>query len=86
MMGTAPLCLVISIIDGDTLKALCGEETLTIRLAEIDAPEKRQAFGNRSKNRLAGLCYQEQAQIRPTTKDRFGRTVARVYCDVSTSA
>jgi micrococcal nuclease len=74
------LCFVISITDGDTLKARCGNQTLTIRLAEIDAPEKRQAFGNRAKSRLAGLCYQEQAEIQTTTKDRYGRTIARVCC------
>ncbi|MDF2463616.1 MAG: hypothetical protein K0Q43_1851 [Ramlibacter sp.] len=78
------LCLVVAISDGDTLKARCGEpgayEQVTVRLAEIDAPEKRQAFGRRSKEALSALCFGSQAAIQPVTLDRYGRTVARVEC------
>ena len=78
------LCLIVGISDGDTLKARCGEpgayEQITIRLAEIDAPEKRQAFGQRSKEALSALCFGSQAAIRPVKLDRYGRTVARVEC------
>ena len=73
-------CLVVAITDGDTLTARCETQTLIIRLAEIDAPEKRQPFGERSKQHLSSLCYRQQAEIQPKTKDRYGRTVARVYC------
>jgi endonuclease YncB( thermonuclease family) len=76
------MCLVVGIADGDTLTVLCnGNEQVKIRLAEIDAPEKKQPFGNRSKQSLAGMCFQKQAVIKPQTKDRYGRTVARVICD-----
>lgn len=78
------ICLIVAISDGDTIKARCGEpgayEQITIRLAEIDAPETKQPFGQRSKEALSALCFQEQATIRPQTKDRYGRTVARVEC------
>lgn len=83
-MTPALLCLVVAISDGDTLKARCGEpgayQEVKVRLAEIDAPEKKQPFGERSRQHLAGLCFQKQAVIRPQTKDRYGRTVARVEC------
>lgn len=46
-------CLVVKIADGDTLTARCGQagayEQVKVRLAEIDAPEKKQAFGKRSR-------------------------------------
>lgn len=75
---------MVGISDGDTLKVRCGEpgsyEQVTVRLAEIDAPEKQQAFGNRSKEALSDLCFNQLASIAPTTKDRYGRTVARVKC------
>lgn len=78
------LCLVVGVADGDTLTVRCGEpgayEQVKIRLAEIDAPEKKQAFGQRSKQHLSDLCFQQQATITPRTKDRYGRTVARVQC------
>jgi endonuclease YncB( thermonuclease family) len=84
MIGAALLCLVVGISDGDTLTARCGTpgayEQLKVRLAEIDAPEKRQPFGQRSREHLSDLCFQKQAEIRPASKDRYGRTVARVIC------
>ncbi len=81
-MITALMCLVIAIADGDTLTVLCNDnQQIKIRLAEIDAPEKTQPFGNRSKQSLADMCFQKQAEIKPQTKDRYGRTVARVICD-----
>jgi len=83
-MLAALLCFVVAIADGDTLTARCGEpgayEQVKVRLAEIDAPEKRQPFGQVSRQHLAALCFQKQAEIRPATKDRYGRTVARVRC------
>jgi hypothetical protein len=52
-------CTFICITDGDTLRARCdtpeGMENITVRVAEIDAPEKRQAFGTRSSQHLAEL-------------------------------
>lgn len=74
-------CLIVAIADGDTMTALCNQKQVKIRLAEIDAPEKAQPFGQRSKQSLSDLCYQKQAEIRVQTKDRYGRSVARVICD-----
>jgi endonuclease YncB( thermonuclease family) len=79
------LCLVIGISDGDTLTARCetpsGAQNLKIRLAGIDAPERRQAFGIRSRQHLADLCFRKHAEVRPTASDRYRRTVARVQCN-----
>lgn len=78
------LCLVVGISDGDTLTARCGDpgsyQQIKVRLAEIDAPEKRQPFGDASKRNLAALCAGAHAKIKPETVDRYGRTVAHVEC------
>ena len=78
------LCLVIGITDGDTLTARCetlaGMENMKVRLAEIDAPEKAQAFGNRSKQHLSDICFKKSATVVAKSRDRNGRTVARVAC------
>lgn len=53
-------CLVVGVTDGDTLSARCDVEgelqAVTVRLSQIDAPEKRQAWGDRSREDLAALC------------------------------
>lgn len=91
MLAPALLCLVVAVTDGDTIKARCGEpgayEQITVRISAIDAPESRQAFGQRSKQHLSDLCFQERAAITPRTTDKYGRTVGDVECqgkDVAT--
>ena len=80
MLREAFVALVIAISDGDTLTVLHDQQQVKIRLAEIDAPERRQPFGTRSRQALAELCFKVQATIRPAAKDRYGRTVAKVEC------
>lgn len=80
-MSALLLCLVVGITDGDTIKVRCGEEPVqAVRLAQVDAPEKGQAFGLRSKQHLADLCHERLAVVRRQTTDRYGRMVARVSC------
>lgn len=75
------LCLVVAISDGDTLKVRCPDQPQeTIRLARIDAPEKRQPWGERSRQALAGLCFQVDAEVKREGRDRYGRTIASVSC------
>ena len=74
------LCVIVGVVDGDTLTARCETQMIKVRLAEIDAPEKGQPYADRRKQHLSSLCYGQQAEIDPKTRDRYGRTVARVYC------
>jgi endonuclease YncB( thermonuclease family) len=72
---------VVAIQDGDTLTVLVDRRQVKVRLVEIDAPEKAQAFGNRSKQSLSDLCFNKTTKLDDKGKDRYGRTLARVYCD-----
>src|SRR4051794_17241519 len=64
---------VVSIADGDTLTVLDGTNTQhKIRLFGIDAPEKTQAFGNRSKEHLASLCFGKSVRVEVQDTDRYG--------------
>lgn len=75
------LATVVGVADGDTLTVLNSErQEIKIRLTEIDAPEKHQPFGTRSKQSLSDLCFGKQAEIVSKAKERYGRTVARVKC------
>lgn len=70
---------VVSITDGDTFKALIGGNQTTIRLACIDAPEKRQPYGKESTEQLKILLpIGAKIWIEPVAIDRYGRTVAKV--------
>jgi len=71
---------VVGIADGDTLKLLTADRhELRIRLAEIDAPEKAQAYGDVSKRSLSDLAYGKPALVRVVDTDRYGRIVGHVY-------
>src|SRR5262245_56307146 len=71
---------VVGITDGDTLAVYTGQRQVTIRLAEIDAPEKRQAFGDAARRKLARLCFGTTASVSVVDQDRYGRTLGRVHC------
>lgn len=73
---------VIKIADGDTLTILTPtKEQVKIRLAEIDAPEKNQAFGNVSRQSLANICFRKNAVVHYEKADRYKRILGRVYCN-----
>ena len=71
---------VIAIADGDTLTVLSADQQqIKIRLAEIDTPESGQPYGSRARQALAALAFGKQVRIVETDRDRYGRTVGRVY-------
>lgn len=71
---------VVAIADGDTLTVLVSRKQIKVRLTEIDAPERRQPFGTRSRQSLAALCHGKPARIDEQSKDRYGRTLGHVSC------
>jgi endonuclease YncB( thermonuclease family) len=78
---------VVSIADGDTLTILVDRTQIKIRLTEIDAPERKQPFGTRSRQSLADLCANKDERVVEQGKDRYKRTLGRVFCEgVDTSA
>jgi endonuclease YncB( thermonuclease family) len=78
---------VIGLADGDTVTVLDSSKVQhRIRLAGIDAPEKKQAFGSRSQQSLSELVFQKSVRIDYAKRDRYGRIVGKVLVnDVDTS-
>ncbi len=85
------LCLILSVPDGDSMRAKCESRVkpVSLRLIEIDAPEVKhsgfvkmdtQPFGPEAQKNLAGYCYKQRATVHALGKDRYGRTLARVEC------
>ena len=71
---------VVGVHDGDTLTVLDdSRQQHKIRLAGIDAPELKQAFGTRSRQNLAGMVFGQTVRIEWDKHDRYGRIVGKVF-------
>ena len=70
---------VVGVSDGDTITVLDADhQQYKIRLSGIDAPEKAQPFGQRSKENLSHLVFGREVTVEWRKKDRYGRTVGKV--------
>ena len=74
--------LVVGVADGDTITVLDQQKnTYKIRLQGIDAPEKKQAFGEKSKQSLHDLVHGKQVRIEYDKEDKYGRIVGKITLD-----
>ena len=64
---------VIKISDGDTITVLSGKEQTKVRLYGIDAPEKKQDYGQKSRQFLASLIAGQVVEVVPKGKDTNAR-------------
>ena len=70
---------VVGVADGDTITVLDADKVQhKIRLAGIDAPEKKQAFGNRSKESLSDLVFDKTVNVETDKRDRYRREIGKV--------
>lgn len=75
---------VISVADGDTLTIQNMGKSYIVRLAEIDAPEKCQPYGDISRASLVDLALHKNAVVSIVDTDKYNRTVGKVTIDGST--
>ena len=74
---------VVGIKDGDTVVVLDSlNNQITLRLAEVDCPEKSQPFGTKSKQFTSDQIYLKTIKYVVTDTDRYGRSIAMIYYDV----
>lgn len=70
---------VVGLADGDTLTVLDNDrQQHRVRLVGIDAPEKRQAFGERSRQHLSALVFRQEVAVDWKKRDRYGRILGVV--------
>jgi len=70
---------VVGVADGDTITVLDADKVQhKIRLAGIDAPEKKQAFGQRSKQSLSDLAFGKDVIVETTKRDKYRREIGKV--------
>lgn len=71
---------VVGISDGDTITVLLEDNTSKkIRLAEVDCPEKSQAFGKNAKQFTSDQIFGKKITFIKTKTDRYGRIIAKLY-------
>jgi len=71
---------VVSVADGDTITILTPDkEQVKIRLNEIDAPEKDQPYGQKSKQSLSDLVFGKDVSVEWQKTDKYQRTLGRVF-------
>jgi endonuclease YncB( thermonuclease family) len=72
----------VAIADGDTLTVLDENKTQhKIRLSGIDAPERAQPFGQRSKEYLSMLVFGKTIEVETDKQDRYKRTLGKIVLD-----
>lgn len=74
---------VKSVEDGNTMTIVLDDRPVPLKLAYIDAPEKKQAYGDASRKSLADLCLGKNAVLQNKQTDYSGTLVAVVQCDGS---
>ena len=74
--------VVVGVSDGDTLTVKDGDVKTVLRLVETDASERTQPYSQVSRRNLETLCRNAKAvEFERVDTDRYGRTVAHVWCD-----
>ncbi|MNJ62283.1 Endonuclease YhcR precursor [compost metagenome] len=72
----------VRVLDGDTIEVLSGSNrNIRVRLANIDAPEKSQPFGQKSKQHLTALVAGKTVEVVDLGGDQYGRRIGRVLVD-----
>ncbi len=70
---------VVRVIDGDTVQAYDGATNTRIRLYGIDAPESKQAFGQKAKQTMIQLVANQVVNIQDHGQDVYGRLLGTIY-------
>lgn len=78
--GTPFFGQVVAVADGDSITVLDGDKVQhKVRLWGIDAPEKGQDYGNRSRQAVSEMVFQQSVKVDVVGKDRYGRSIGKVY-------
>jgi micrococcal nuclease len=79
---------VIYVFDGDTVKlrpitSSNPIDEFKLRLTDIDAPERNQDYGLKSRRALIKLCQGKNiiASTEIVAKDKYGRALGRLHCN-----
>lgn len=70
---------VVAVKDGDTIEVLIEGKAITIRLSDIDCPEKKQPFGTQARQFTSAKCFGQEVVVKHKGKrDRYQRLIAEI--------
>lgn len=75
------LAKVIAVLDGDTVLLMNTDDSSAphlfykLRLADIDAPEKNQVYGEQAQQALAQLVLKQHVRVTTVATDSYGRSI-----------
>ncbi|RMF86537.1 MAG: nuclease [Nitrospinota bacterium] len=69
---------VVGVIDGDTIEVLREGKAVRVRLAGIDAPERRQPYGRRAKQYTSALVFGQVVTVQVQSIGKYGRIIGNV--------
>lgn len=71
------------VYDGDTVKLSHADGEFKLRLADIDAPERNQSYGLKSRRALSKLCLGNKISLKVTISDtdKYMRTLGKLECN-----
>jgi len=77
------ICLIVGVSDGDTVTARCDDagqyEQIKVRLNAIDAPERKQPYGNRAREAMSDLVYGKEVLLKCNKRDYYKRYVCSIW-------
>jgi endonuclease YncB( thermonuclease family) len=73
----------VEVVFPDLVTTDASKQQHRIRINGIDASEKGQAFGQRSRQNLSRMAFQKDARLECHKTDRYGRKVCKVWVQPS---
>ena len=67
--------------DGDTVKISDKGREYKLRLTDIDAPERTQEYGLKSRRALMQLCNNTSVKVQILGVDKYQRKLGKLECD-----
>ncbi len=67
--------------DGDTVKIKDGSYEYKLRLTDIDAPERNQEYGKKSRRALMQFCKNASVNVYISGIDKYHRNLGKLHCN-----
>lgn len=67
--------------DGDTVKIKDSASEYKLRITDIDAPERNQSYGKKSRRALMQFCKNASVNVYISGMDKYHRSLGKLHCN-----